>query len=65
MKTWYLYLLWLLTGGNNTSATDGTVSRGENPSLDDDHEHDDFECDEFEFDDSGFEDFEGDEGLLH
>ncbi len=75
MKTWFLYILWLLMGGKDTSAadntdTESTVSRGEDRGLDDDLDHDGFDyddvgCDAFEFDDSGLEDFESDEGFLH
>lgn len=65
MNTWILYLLWLLTGGNDPMSTDDTVSSGEDPGLGDAFELDDVDCDAFEFDDSEFEDFEGDEGFFH
>jgi hypothetical protein len=65
MKTWLLYLLWLLTGGDDASDTEDSISSGVDPVPDDAFELDDVECDAFEFEDSEFEDFEGDEGLFH
>lgn len=62
MNTWLLYILWLLTGGNDTSATEDTVCSGVDPGLGDDLDYDDVECDAFDFDDSDFEDFEDEEG---
>lgn len=65
MNTWILYLLWLLTGGNDASASEDTTSSNVDSGQGDDLDYDDVDCDAFDFDDSEFDDFEDDEGFFH